>query len=132
MGKRTVIGAWWRIVEWPVEVWPSGKVLYLGELNDNQRAGWVRTIEAFSGEKSKSKQLALFPDDREELPAMDCETIRVQLDKIELRNPREWGSVLVGIVFVGSAGEDYSLAQKDKAVSLFGFVAYTKSHSKEY
>ena len=90
------------------------QVLYLGELNDNQRAGWVRTIEAFSGEKSKSKQLALFPDDREELPAMDCETIRVQLDKIELRNPREWGSVLVGIVFVGSAGEDYSLAQKDK------------------
>ena len=26
------------------------QVLYLGELNDNQRAGWVRTIEAFSGE----------------------------------------------------------------------------------
>ena len=23
------------------------QVLYLGELNDNQRAGWVRTIEAF-------------------------------------------------------------------------------------
>jgi hypothetical protein len=35
----------------------------------------------FSGEKTEAKQLALFPDDREELPAMDCETIRVQLDK---------------------------------------------------
>jgi len=34
------------------------QVLYLGELNDNQRAGWVRTIEAFSDEKSKTKQLA--------------------------------------------------------------------------
>ncbi len=68
------------------------QVLYLGELNDNQRAGWVRTIEAFWGEKTQAKQLALFPDDREELPVMACETIRVQLDKIELRRPREWGA----------------------------------------
>jgi hypothetical protein len=63
----------------------------LGELNDNQRTGWVRTIEAFSAENSRTKQLALFPDDREELPILACETIRVQLDKIELRRPREWG-----------------------------------------
>ena len=73
------------------------QVLYLGELNDNQRAGWVRTIEAFSDEKSKTKQLALFPDDREELPILDCETIRVQLDKIELRRPREWGACWLGL-----------------------------------
>lgn len=52
---------------------PPGQrqVLYLGELNDNQRAGWVRTIEAISGEKPKAKQLALFPDDREELSILD-------------------------------------------------------------
>jgi len=73
------------------------QVLYLGELNDNQRAGWVRTIEAFSDEKSKTKQLALFPDDREELPILDCETIRVRLDKIELRRPREWGACWLGL-----------------------------------
>ena len=73
------------------------QVLYLGELNDNQRAGWVRTIEAFWGEDSKAKQLALFPDDREELPMMDYETIRVQLDKIELRSPREWGACWLGL-----------------------------------
>ena len=58
------------------------QVLYLVELNNNQRAGWVRTIEALSGEDFRAKQLALFPDDREELPAMDCETILVQLDKL--------------------------------------------------
>ncbi|MCR4322016.1 MAG: hypothetical protein NUV74_16985, partial [Candidatus Brocadiaceae bacterium] len=34
---------------------------------------WVRTIEALSGEDSRAKQLALFPDGREELPAMDYE-----------------------------------------------------------
>jgi len=73
------------------------QVLYLGELNDNQRAGWVRTIEAFSGEKSGTKQMALFPDDREELPILACETVRVQLDKIELRRPREWGACWLGL-----------------------------------
>ena len=55
------------------------QVLYLGERNDNQRVGCVRTIEAVSGEKAEVKHLALFPDDREELPRMACETVRVQL-----------------------------------------------------
>ena len=73
------------------------QVLYLGELNDNQRAGWVRTIEAFSGKKHKAKQLALFPDDRKELPIMACETVRIQLDRIELRRPREWGTCWLGL-----------------------------------
>ncbi|MDG6026023.1 MAG: hypothetical protein E3K40_04760 [Candidatus Brocadia sp.] len=61
------------------------QVLYLGELNDNQRAGWVRTIETLWGKKPKAKQLALFPDDRKELPILACETILVRLDSIELR-----------------------------------------------
>lgn len=73
------------------------QVLYLGELNDNQRAGWVRTIEAFSGKKPKTKQLALFPDDRKELPIIACETVQIQLDKIELRRPREWGTCWLGL-----------------------------------
>ena len=73
------------------------QVLYLGELNDNQRAGWVRTIEAVSGKEPKPRQLALFPDDREVLPISDCETVRVRLDKIELRHPREWGASWLGL-----------------------------------
>ena len=73
------------------------QVLYLGELNDNQRAGWVRAIEAVSGKEPKPRQLALFPDDREVLPIADCETVRVRLDKIELRHPREWGASWLGL-----------------------------------
>ncbi|BBO17064.1 IS1634 family transposase [Candidatus Brocadia pituitae] len=72
-------------------------MLYLGELNDNQRAGWVRTIEAVWGEKPTARQLALFPDDREALPIADCETVQVRLDKIELRRPREWGASWLGL-----------------------------------
>ncbi len=68
------------------------QVLYLGGLNDNQRAGWVRTIEALWGENPKAKQLALFPDDRKELPILACETIRVRLDSIELRHPHGSGA----------------------------------------
>lgn len=73
------------------------QVLFLGELHDNQRAGWVRTIEAILGEKPKAKQLALFLDDREELPVLACEAIRVQSDKRELRRPREWGARWLGL-----------------------------------
>ena len=73
------------------------QVLYLGELNDNQRAGWIRTIEAIWGEKPTARQLALFPDDREALPIADCETVQVRLDKIELRRPWEWGASWLGL-----------------------------------
>ncbi|NUO09655.1 MAG: hypothetical protein HUU08_13425 [Candidatus Brocadia sp.] len=59
----------------------------MGELNDNQRAGWVRTIEAVSGKEPKPRQLALFPDDRKAMPIPDCETVLVRLDKIDLRHP---------------------------------------------
>ena len=38
-------------------------VLYLGEINDSQRAAWCRTIEAFE-EGQQARQIALFPEDR--------------------------------------------------------------------
>ena len=67
------------------------QVLYLGELNDTQHAGWVRAIHAFEGKSDKSHQLALFPSDRDQLPELDCETVQIRLDGIELRRPRQWG-----------------------------------------
>jgi len=45
------------------------QVLYLGELNDSQRAGWVRAIEALQPATEQAQQLALFPDDVECLPS---------------------------------------------------------------
>jgi len=46
-------------------------VLYLGEINDSQRAAWCRSIEVVEG-KSRSRQMALFPEDRE-ASALRCE-----------------------------------------------------------
>jgi hypothetical protein len=39
------------------------QVLYLGEINDSQRAAWCHLIEAFDEEAQRHRQLALFPAD---------------------------------------------------------------------
>lgn len=68
------------------------QALYIGELNDAQQAGWIRTIELLEGKGEKTQELALFPDDREALPETSCQTARVRLQDIELRRPRQWGA----------------------------------------
>ena len=65
-------------------------VLYLGEINDSQRAAWCRTIEAFDETGQSGKQIALFPEDRPP-PALDCDVVRVRLGGPRLRRPRQWG-----------------------------------------
>ena len=66
------------------------QVLYLGEINDSQRAPWCRTIEVLEG-KSGSRQMALFPEGRE-APALSCEVVRVQVQDVEVHAPRQWGA----------------------------------------
>ena len=66
------------------------QVLYLGEINDSQRAAWCRTIEVLEG-KSGSRQMALFPQGRE-APALNCEVVRVQVQDVEVHAPRQWGA----------------------------------------
>ena len=63
-------------------------VLYLGEINDTQQAGWCRTIEMLEGKKRV--QLALFPEDRE--PPSECRAVQVRMDQLELLRPRQWGA----------------------------------------
>lgn len=67
-------------------------VLYLGELNDSQHAGWVRAIEALDERGRACCQMALFPEDLEEIPALSIEAVRVRLDQIQLCRPRQWGA----------------------------------------
>jgi len=66
-------------------------VLYLGEINDNQRAAWWRTIEAFDEGGQTSRQIALFPADRA-APMLDCDVVQVRLSGLRLRRPRQWGA----------------------------------------
>jgi transposase len=66
-------------------------VLYLGEINDSQRAAWCQTIEAFDEGGQQAKQIALFPEDRA-APALACDVVHVRLSGLRLRRPRQWGA----------------------------------------
>ena len=67
-------------------------LLPLGELNDSQRAGWVRTIETLTSDDETARQLALFPDDRDELPELGCAAVRIRVAERQLRRPRQCGA----------------------------------------
>jgi len=63
-------------------------LLYLGEINDSQQAGWCKAIEAVAG--GRSTQLCLFPADRE--PPATVAHVQIRMDKLQLRRPRQWGA----------------------------------------
>jgi hypothetical protein len=66
------------------------QVLYLGEINDSQKAAWTRAIEVFADE-GKARQVAIFPDDRP-VPELDCEVVQIRLSELSLHRPRQWGA----------------------------------------
>ena len=66
-------------------------VLYLGEINDSQQAAWRKTLEVFDEEKQETRNLSLFPDDRE-VPANTLDGVQVNLAGLELRRPRPFGN----------------------------------------
>lgn len=67
------------------------QVLYLGEINDTQKAAWCRTIEVFDEDRSEQSQVALFPEDRA-APPLECEVVQVRLSGLQLHRPRQWGA----------------------------------------
>ena len=65
-------------------------LLYLGEINDSDRAGWTRAIEAVD-EREQTRQIHLFPEDRTPDPRLEHPTLQLRLAHIELARPRQWG-----------------------------------------
>jgi transposase len=75
---------------------PGGKtvqrrVLYLGEINDQQQAAWRKTLDVFDETEQRYTTMSLFPDDRE-LPGDALDSVQVRLSGLELRRPRVFGS----------------------------------------
>jgi len=66
-------------------------VLYLGEINDSQRAAWIRSIEVFDEDHGRQRRLSLFAADRE-IPASVADGIGVRLAEFALKRPRQWGA----------------------------------------
>ena len=80
------------------------RALYLGELNDSQKAEWQRTVEAFD-EKGNVRQLRLFPEDRAP-EADDGGIVRICMDRLAVRNLRNWGEVWLGTALWDMLGLD--------------------------
>jgi transposase len=64
-------------------------VLYLGEINDTQKAAWTKTIDAI--DEREHRQVALFPEDREVPEGVDV-GVQVRLKELTLHRPRQWGA----------------------------------------
>ncbi len=73
-------------------------VLYLGEINDAQRAAWCKTIDVLEGSGRATKQMAIFPEDRQ-APELDCAVVQVRLDQLRLERPRQWGACWLALEF---------------------------------
>lgn len=67
------------------------QVLYLGEINDSQKAAWCKTIEVLQEGEARPQQLAIFPDDRV-VPTLDCYIVQIRVNELQLRRPRQWGA----------------------------------------
>jgi transposase len=65
-------------------------LLYLGEINDSDRAAWTRAIKVVD-ERDQTRQIHLFPEDRTPDPRLEHPTIKLRLGHIELARPRQWG-----------------------------------------
>ena len=67
-------------------------VFYLGEINDSQREGWLKLIEAFDVGSQKQTKLALFASDRPvPIHATDF-AVQVRLAQFSVHRPRQWGA----------------------------------------
>jgi len=76
--------------------WVQRHLLYLGEINDSQKAAWTKVTEVFDPVGQQTRQLALYPAERE-VPGHATEYgVQVRLDQFELRRPRQWGACWVG------------------------------------
>jgi transposase len=81
-------------------------VLYLGEINSSQQAAWRKTIEVFETGSTRARTVALFPEECS--PAVDDDNIvRIRLDQLELRRPRQWGACWLANVLYHKLGLDH-------------------------
>jgi transposase len=81
------------------------QVLYLGEVNDSQRAAWRKTLDAHTPGTDTPRQIALFPHDRP-APTGDARVVRIRLDALSLQRPRQWGGCWLALELYRQLGLD--------------------------
>jgi transposase len=66
-------------------------LLYLGEINDSQELAWRKSIAVREEGAAAPRSLSLFPEDRCEGVLSDAAIVRLKLNELRLRRPRQWG-----------------------------------------
>jgi hypothetical protein len=87
-------------------------VLYLGEINDAQAQTWRTSIEVFQEGSPRPQRLALFPDDRTDVPTDDAAIVRLRLSALSLHRPRQWGGCWLALQFWRELGLDRFWAER--------------------
>jgi hypothetical protein len=66
-------------------------VLYLGEVNDQQKSTWERALSVFDETSGLMRQMEFLPEDRE-ITASEVDAVQVRLSAMSLERPRQWGA----------------------------------------
>ena len=86
-------------------------VLYLGEINSNQREAWRKSIEVFEEGSARSRTASLFPE--EDAPEIDDEAIiRIKLSELSLHRPRQWGGCWLACELYEQLGLDHFWSER--------------------
>lgn len=81
------------------------QLLYLGELNDSQRAQWCSALDVLDESDDSVQQMSLFPEDRT-LPPEVSNPVQIRLSKMSLRHPRQWGGCWLAMELWNQLGLD--------------------------
>ena len=73
------------------------QVLYLGEINDNQKEAWWRAIEVLENGCETPRNIALFPEDRV-VQSLNHEVVHVRVNRMRLERPRQWGACWLALL----------------------------------
>lgn len=66
-------------------------VLYLGEVNDRQKAAWEKAVNVVDESSGLVRQMELLPEDRPVAPG-EVDAVQVRLSAMSLERPRQWGA----------------------------------------
>ena len=72
-------------------------LLYLGEINDLQELAWRKSIAVLEEGAAAPRPLSLFPEDHCEGVLPDAAVVRLKLNELRLRRPRQWGGCWLAV-----------------------------------
>ena len=81
------------------------QLLYLGELNDSQKAQWCSALDVLDESNDSVRQMCLFPEDRTPPPDVS-NPVQIRLSQMTLRHPRQWGGCWLAMELWNQLGLD--------------------------